>query len=378
VPDDPQGRLSGDTLVSGIPAVQGPGSAARSPRAPQPKGPGAAAPAPTPAPAPAEPRAAQPAAKKKGRSKVALIGVAAGTVVVLAYGAGLLMDHGDVPKGTTVLGVDIGNQSKGDAVKMLDDALGDRTTAPLNLTIGDRKQTLKPSVAGLSVDTDATVRGVAHSDYNPMSVIGSLFGSSRVADPVIVVDEDKLKVALKSLAGRTSSGSDGMVRFADGKAVPVAGRPGQSFDVDSAAAKVAAAYRTRAETGGNPAVALPVATVPPKVTQAELDAAVKGFGKRAMSGFVTVRGGGRFIKFGPNKSVPKFLTMVPDANGKLQPHIDVDVLQSLYGGTFDGVLIKRADGSKTAVTPQDVAAALIPALDATGAKRDVTLADVVS
>ncbi|MEU6853617.1 hypothetical protein ABZ901_27285 [Actinacidiphila alni] len=381
-PAAPGPGLSGDTLVSGIPAVQGPGPAARSPRAPEPKGPGApmgpggpAAPAPV-RPEPAEPRAAQPArpaAKKKGRSKVALAGVAVGTVVVLAYGAGLLMDHGDVPKGTTVLGVDIGNQSKGNAVKMLDDALGNRTTAPLNLTIGDRKQTLKPSVAGLSVDTDATVRGVAHSDYNPVSVIGSLFGGSRDADPVIVVDEDKLKVALKSLAGKTGSGSDGMVRFDNGKAVAVPGKPGQSFDVDAAAAKVAAAYRTRAETGADPAIALPVTTAPPKVTQAELDAAVNGFGKHAMSGLVTVRGGGRFISFGPTKSIPKFLTMVPDGNGKLQPHIDLDVLKGLYGHTFDNALIKRKDGTKTAATPQDVANALIPALDATGAKRDVTL-----
>ncbi|MFJ5609538.1 hypothetical protein ACIQCJ_09145 [Streptomyces sp. NPDC093221] len=385
VPDAPGGRLSDDTLVSGIPAVQPGGPGARTPRAPGPAapvpgGPGAG---PVPAPVVAEPRAAQPApaaprppAKKKGRSKVALLGVGVCTIAVLAYGAGLLMTHGDVPKGTTVVGVDIGNQNKGDAVKMLDTALGDRKTAPLELTIGDRKLSLKPSVAGLSVDTDATVRGVAHSDYNPVSVVGSLFGGSRVADPVIVVDEDKLRVALKSLAGQSGSGSDGMVRFADGKAVPVAGTSGQSFDVNAAAAKVAAAYRTRAETGSNPAVALPVTTTPPKVTQAELDAAVNGFGKRAMSDFVVVRAGLKSIKFGPMKSIPKFLTMVPNADGKLQPHIDLAVLKGLYGGTFDTVKLKAKDGSTRAVTPQDVADALLPALDATGAKRDVTLPNV--
>ncbi|HEY3480008.1 MAG TPA: hypothetical protein VGL02_14015, partial [Streptomyces sp.] len=78
-----------------------------------------------------------------------------------------------------------------------------RASAPLTLNIGGRKATLKPSVAGLSIDTDATIQNVAHSDYNPVSVIGSLFGGSRDADPVIVVDEDKLKAALQSVRAPT-------------------------------------------------------------------------------------------------------------------------------------------------------------------------------
>jgi hypothetical protein len=298
-------------------------------------------------------------------------------VSVLAYGAGLLMDHADVPKGTTVLGVDIGDKNREAAVKTLDDALGNRTTAPLTLKIGGRTQTLKPSVAGLSIDTDATVRKAAHADYNPVSVIGSLFGGSRKAEPVILVDEDKLKVALQGVAGRGGAGTDAMVRFEDGKAVGVPGTPGSSFDVDSAAGQVAAAYRTRAATGVNQPVVLGVRTVPPKVGQATLDQAVNGFGRTAMSGFVTVRAGGHVIRFGPTKSLPKFLTMVATPDGKLAPHIDLEVLKSLCGGTFDHVLLSRGNGTSTPVTMQDVATALIPALNsAKPADRDVSLPNV--
>jgi hypothetical protein len=309
---------------------------------------------------------------------VTLLVVAASGIVVVGYGVGLLMNHADVPKGTTVLGVDIGDQGKEQAVQTLDKALGNRTTAPLHLTIGDQKLTLKPSVAGLSIDTDATVREVAHTDYNPVSVIGSLFGQTRIADPVIVVDEDKFTAALKEAAGQNSTATEGMVRFEPNKIVPVPGKPGTSLDVNAAASQVSAAYRTRAQTGADAPIDLKVTTVQPKVTQAALDSAVNGFAKRAMSDNITVDAGGvHSIKFGPEVSLPEVLTMVADADGKLQPHIDTAALKSLYGATFDGVLIKRGDGSETPVTPEDIAAAMLPALDSTS-NRTATLPNVVN
>ncbi len=374
----PEERVSGDTLVSGIPRVpSSPGDG----RGPRPAPAGERIPTGGPAAASQEqeqqkkPAAARPA--KKGRSKLVLLAAGVGVIAAVAYGAGLLMNHADVPKGTTVLGVDIGNMNQDAAVKSLDKSLGNRATAPITLTVGGKKESLKPSVAGLSIDTDATVRKVAHADYNPVSVIGSLFGGSRVADPVYLVDNDKLKSALKEMAGRNSSASDGMVKFEDGQAIAVPGKPGTSFDVDSAATQVAAAYRTRAETGADQPVALQVTTVRPKVTQAALDKAVNGFGKTAMAGLATVQAKpGIAISFGPTKSLPKFLTMVPDQTGTLQPHIDLAVMKSLYGKTFKDVTLKRSDGSVTPVTPQDVATALIKALDST-TDRVVTLPGVV-
>ncbi|MCL2552634.1 MAG: hypothetical protein FWE75_10895 [Actinomycetia bacterium] len=364
----PGGHVSGDTLVGGMPAV--PPADTRGP-APAP----APAPERVPAPAPAG-KGKSSKGKAKGRSKAVLAGAGVGAVLVLAYGAGLLMNHAEVPRGTTVLGVDIGNMTKDAASQKLTKALGNRTTAPLTLTFGGKKQSLKPSVAGLTVDTDATVRAVAHTDYNPVSVIGSLFGGSKAADAVIRVDNDKLKAALQGIAGKNSTGSDGMVRFSNHKAIAVPGKPGTSFDVDAAAAQVAAAYRTRAETGADQPVPLAVSTVPPKVTQAELDKAVNGFGKTAMSGQVVVRAdGAHMIPF--NNTVPTFLTMVPDAQGQLAPHIDLKALKALYGTKFDGVLLQRSNGSKTAVTPQDVATALIKALGSSDpAGRTVTLPHV--
>ncbi|MEV8107511.1 hypothetical protein AB0Q97_35335, partial [Streptomyces sp. NPDC088135] len=136
-----------------------------------PAGPGgsAAAPAPRSEPAPAP-------AKKKGRSKLVLLGAAAVALLGVAYGAGLLMNHSDVPKGTTVLGVDIGGGTKEEGVTKLDAALGKRAVAPIQLSVDGKKTQLAPDKAGLALDSQETVRSAAGSDYNPVSVIGSLFG----------------------------------------------------------------------------------------------------------------------------------------------------------------------------------------------------------
>ncbi len=67
------------------------------------------------------------------------------------------------------------------------------------------------------------------------------------------------------------------------------------------------------------------------------------------------------VPMSPEKSLWKFLR-VTAVNGKLVDKPDLKALEELYGGAFDGVLITRANGEKTPVTPQDVYGALRQAL----------------
>ncbi|MDG9706377.1 hypothetical protein [Streptomyces sp. DH37] len=357
-PGPSSGRVSGDTLVSGIPRVP-PADDDDGRPAPSAAGQGAQVPPPAPAPA------------RRGRSKLVLVGVAAFGVLGVAYGAGLLLDHADVPNGTTVLGVDIGGASKEEAMNKLDAVLGERADTPLVLDVEGAEKTLKPSVAGLSLDTENTVRGASGRDYNPVSVIGSLIGGARHAEPVFTVDEEKLTAALEDLTSEAPGGApqDGMVKFVDGKAVGVPGKPHRRVDVAESVDLLEDAYREQVATGRNGAVALPVSLQQPEVGQEEIDRAIREFGKPAMSGLVTVRAGDRSIPFSPTGSLPRFLSMKP-VNGKLVDTYDLKVLKELYGSTFDGVLIARGNGTKTPVTPQDVAGALREALRQTDpAKR---------
>ncbi len=353
-------NVSGHTLTSGIPVVP--------PASNSPFGPGAHTDGPLPHQPPKLPEPVSPAPaaaarpKKKGRNKLVLL--VTGVVVLggMAYGAGLLMNHSDVPKGTSVLGVDIGGGTRDEAVKKLDDAFKERAAKPLQLSVEGDRVALKPDQAGLQLDGQATVRAAAGSDYNPVSVIGSLFGNERVVAPVMPVDEEKLAAALERAAGGSGSASEGTIKFQSGKAVPVYGKAGKGIDVDRSAEAVEAAYRTQVETGRSAAVRVPTTAREPKVSKAEVDRMMKEFAEPAMSGLVTVKAGTAVVQFSPENSLWKFLGVKATADGKLVDHYDLDALKELYGGAFDGVLITRGNGSKTPVTPQDVIGVLRPAL----------------
>lgn len=297
--------------------------------------------------------------KRKGRSVLVLLGVAAAGVLGIAYGAGLLLNHADVPNGTTVLGVDIGGSTQEEAVAKLDAALGDRTTAPLKITVDGNERSLKPSVAGLSLDTEATVRGVTGRDYNPVSVIGSLLGSSRDVQPTYKVDEDKLTAAVDGLGSGSGNSSEGMVRFENGKAVPVPGKAAMAVDTSKAASAVEQAYRDRAASGKDAATTLPVSKQQPKITEQEMQRAIKKFGDPAMSGWVWLKAGDVEVPFS-EKSISDFLTL--RAGGStLQPHVDLKVLAEKYGSAFDGVVVDAGTGT-VKMTPKHAAAAVSKAL----------------
>ncbi|MEU9604885.1 peptidoglycan binding domain-containing protein [Streptomyces sp. NPDC048057] len=363
----PGGNVSGDTLTSGVPVVKpgpsgfpaGPAGAAAAPS-------GAATPpskpsGPSGAPSSPSSRPAPPPVKKKGRSKLVLVGVAAVGAVGVAYGAGLLLNHSDVPKSTTVLGVDIGGGTREQAVGKLDGALGKRAAAPLKLSVGGKEVELAPDKAGLSLDSQTTVRNAAGSDYNPVSVIGSLFGGERVAEPVIVVDEEKLRAALTDLAGTAGSAVEGTIKFEPGEVVLVPGKAGKSLDADRSLTMVQDAYRAQVEKGQPGVVELPVAEREPSITQAELDRAKKEFADPAMSGLITVRAGGKAIDFGPQRSLPKILSMKA-IDGKLVEVYDKEAIAELVGGTFQGVMITKGDGKQHQLGPGDIAQAMGPAL----------------
>lgn len=403
----PGGHVSGDTLTSGIPVVPseprstfpgrpggpggpggpfpggpfpggpggpgGPGATGGSgdPFAEGPGGPGAPVPGRSAArPAPTPPA---PAPAKKGRSKLVLLGVAAIVLLGIAYGAGLLLNHSEVPKGTTVLGVDIGGGTKEEAVTKLEAALGERSQAPLTLSVDGKEQKLDPAKAGLVLDSQETVRGAAGSDYNPVSVIGSLFGGARTADPVIPVDEEKLGVALTDLAGVAGSSQDGTIRFEPNKAVAVPGKPGKTLDVGQSLISVRDAYRAQVQTGQARVVELPVATREPTITQAELTRAMKEFAEPAMSDLITIKAGPKQIQFGPARSLPQILSMKA-VDGRLVDVYDKEAITTLLDGVFDGIEAVKADGTKHPVGAHDVAQAMKTALTGkTPEQRTVTI-----
>ncbi|GHJ35771.1 hypothetical protein [Streptomyces sp. TS71-3] len=360
-PSGPDDNVSGHTVTSGIRVVPSPQNSPFGGTAQEAEGAGVPhTPPKLPDPEPRSTSAA-PAARKKGRSKLVLLSV---LVVVAAggvYGAGLLVNHADVPKGTTVLGVDIGGGTRDEAGKKLDAAFSDRVNKPLTLSVNGKSIAFRPDQSGLALDTDATVQAAAGSDYNPVTVVGSLFGGKRVVEPVMPVDQEKLNAALQGAAGGAGSAADGTIRFDQGKAVAVYGKAGKAIDVAKSSKAVEAAYRTEIETGHGSPVQVPLTERHPTVSNAEVDRMMREFAQPAMSGIVTIKAGSASIPFGPEKSLPQILG-VQAVDGKLIDTYDRAALKKLYGTTFDGVLITRANGKKTPITPEDVIGVMRKAL----------------
>ncbi|MFK0294482.1 hypothetical protein ACIQU6_28980 [Streptomyces sp. NPDC090442] len=367
----PVGQVSGDTLVGGIPKV--PGKDGPKTATPFAAAPGSAEESAAAKPRPKIPEPINP--PKKGRNKLVLLGVAVVVLAGVAYGAGLLLDHADVPNNTTALGVDIGGTSKDDAVKKLETALKDRRTAPLKITVDGKSESLLPARAGLDVDLQATVRNAAGRDYNPVSVIGSLFGVKRTAQPAVIADKEKLGVALQNVTGPADATADGGITFENGKAVPHYGAPHKAIDAAASESKITDAYLNRVSTGSDAPVVLAATTQQPKVSKAAVDKALKQFAEPAMSGLITVRTDPQHaVSFSPQKSIPKFFSF-KIVSGELVPFYDRTALKELYGTTFDGVMVTKGDGSKHPVSVEEVAGAVGKALQgSTPAERVQTIA----
>ncbi|MEO3750253.1 peptidoglycan binding domain-containing protein [Streptomyces sp. B6B3] len=311
----------------------------------------------TPAPAPAS----AGGRKRRARTRLLVVGVVG--LAVVAYGAGLLLNSDDVPKGTSVLGVDIGGTTSQEAVNRLDAALDQANSDPLTLLVGGEEIELKPSVAGLVIDTETTVRELSGQDYSPVTVIGSLFGAARTEDAVFSVDRAKLTTALEDIASQAAGDGapvEGTVTFENGEAIGSPGQSGNTIDIEAAADAVESAFRDRAATGRDPAVELPVTTQDPLVDEAEVQRAMEEFAEPAMSGLVYLIAAGTELPFSP-ETLSGLLTMEPSEDGTLQPVLDTEGLAAAYGSTFDGIMIDAGAGL-VEMTPEHAAAAMIPVL----------------
>ncbi|MED7949985.1 peptidoglycan binding domain-containing protein [Streptomyces sp. BE303] len=355
----------------GLPQYDGPGTGVPAP------GP-APVPTPAPAPQPAAPKPASGTAKRKPSAAKKLVKL--GTYAVIgvlflgaaAYGTGLMMNQSDIPKGTVVLGTDIGGSNRDQAIRQLDETVGKAGQQPVKLKVGEQTLDLDPTAAGLSFDTTATVDKLTQHSYNPADVLKSLKGDEKAVPPEVKVDRAKLKAALDALATGSGQGlQEGYVKFGDnGEVVVVPGKAGQAVDSASAVELVDAAYRDRAAGRTDQPVALSVTAAQPKNSPQALQGAADTLGKSAVNGIVRIQAGAKKWDFTP-KIAAKTLTLVPDANGKIVPKWDLDALNGQLAGAFDKVKMKK-NGQLVQITPQDVADAVTSVLDKTG-ERDRTV-----
>lgn len=286
---------------------------------------------------------APPPSPKRKRRRLAIVATAA-TFALLGgiYGGSLAYAGGGVPRGTSVLGVDIGGQSKAEAVRTLERGLSERATGKFKVMLGSKELELDPPNAGLILDARGTVDRAAQKTLNPLKSVPAMFGGTREVKPRTIEDPAKLAAALEQLAADAGEEQrEGGVSFAGGKAAAIAPQAVQVLDTSAAVAAVRDAYLNPAKSGP---VVLPTKLSTPKVSQEEVDRAMREFAMPAMSGPVTLTAGKVSLKLEP-AILAKYLSMQPDANGRLTPKIDTAGLQDALGNTFSAVGQKPVDAT---------------------------------
>lgn len=285
------------------------------------------------------PAVGRPAWYRRGR--VLLAGGIAAAVLVTGVGAGTWAYAGDVPRGTTVLGAELGGRSRADAAQALRAELERRSAelnAPVKVTVGERSVELKPADVGLAVDVDATVAAATAVEAHAVS---RLVGSRRTIDPVVTVDAARLDAAL-----RRAMGAQGRemtmpaIIFTDTTPKPVYPKPALTIDQDAAAGAVKAGWLAAVP------VTVPLVEKWPATTREEVDRLVAELARPAVAAPVTLSTGQGSLTIPPG-AIARSLRFSADEAGTLAPRIDVKRLRTALGERLAKIEVAPRDAGLT-------------------------------
>jgi vancomycin resistance protein YoaR len=271
---------------------------------------------------------------------VALVAVVA--VVLPALGLGSAYVYADdVPRGTTVLGIDIGGRSRAGAEVALTAGLARHSepmAAPVRVRLGEAETEVQPEAVGLAVDVPATVAAAASTRRNPFT---TLFGTRQVA-PVVEVDAGRLDEALRETAEQVGAAMTmPEIRFDGLTPVPVYPEPGLGLDPRLSAAALTAYWPPvdRPADGWAPPtiVTIPLVEITPATTAAEVDRLVDEFARPAVAAPVTITTPGGGTLSAPPEVIARSLRLTSDSHGEIIPAVDGRALREGLAGALGGV-----------------------------------------
>jgi vancomycin resistance protein YoaR len=247
--------------------------------------------------------------------------VATAIVLVAGVGVAAYATAGDVPRGTRVLGVDIGGQSRAEAEATLAAGLASELAAPVRVSLGGREAVqLAPASVGLGIDLPSTVDAAVRGGTR-------LFGH-RDVPPTVRVDAGKLETQLrKRLTTSDVTLKKPGIAYRGLVPTPTYPQPGRDLDPARAADLVRAAWPagTVAE--------VPLVERPPATSREQVDALVTSLAAPAVAAPVTVLAGTRTFSLTP-AAIAKGLVFRSDGAGLLTPRIDAEKLRAAAATEF--------------------------------------------
>ncbi len=282
-----------------------------------------------------------------GPSSHRTLAIVGGFVVgaLLLYGLLLAVSGSGVPRGTSVLGVDIGGQSDPVAAATLQSQLGDTAAAPIEVSVDGEVTSVPPEVLGLSFDAEATVAAASERTFNPITLISRLVAKDEL-EPVVVVDDAMLSAYLEEVGAEVDvPAQDGDVTFTQTSAEAVEPVDGTMLDRPTSGGALRAAY-----LHSSGPVVLPIVVDVPAVGADAVEQALVVFGRPAMSGPVTLTVEGTdagepvLVTLDPSDFGPA-LSMDPAADGSLTPAIKVKALREAVDEQLGDALKEPKDAT---------------------------------
>jgi vancomycin resistance protein YoaR len=285
-------------------------------------------------------RADQPGESSPGKRKrlrrVGLVAAAVFGALVVVYGVDLLLSNGEVPRGVTVAGVDVGGVSHTDAEQRLRDQIEPRLREAVKLRAGDVDASVNPADAGLTIDWDATLAQAGDQPLNPITRLTSLF-STREVGVATTTDDKKLAAAVETLRPQIDrEPAEGTVTFDGVTPVAVDPKPGQKLDAAGAQDALINGWASGKR------ITLPVAVTEVKTTAEGVRKAVDEIAKPAVAGPVVVRGEGKDATLEP-AAIAAAMVFQPADDGGLTVTVDNNKLLEALGPQLASTEVEGKD-----------------------------------
>jgi vancomycin resistance protein YoaR len=240
-----------------------------------------------------------------------------------AYVAAYVYAADNVPRGTSVAGVEIGGRNVEAAEQALRAGLAARAATPIRVTAGDSSRLVTPDEAGLSVDYAATVAAAGGGRSWDPGRLWDYYTGGEDVDPVVTFDGSRMQALIADLQAEAGAKPvEGAVRFVDGRVRTVQPKDGTAIEPEAAGTAIQAAYLS-----SDPEVTLDLAPQRPTVDEVDVQQALNDFANPAVSGSVTIDFGDSSVRLEPQQFT-QAITLKPE-DGELVPSLDATRLKKL-------------------------------------------------
>ena len=170
----------------------------------------------------------------------AFVAAAIVLLLVVGYVGAYAWVGSDIPRGTSVAGVEIGGMSEAEAVDTLDEELADRARS-MQVSVSGKTLEVSAARLGLSFDAAATVASVPMRRVAPQALFGQVAGQE--VAPATEVDQARLDRAVRRLARSVDDPvRQARIEFDDLEPVLIAPKTGTELDRAAAAFAIADSY----------------------------------------------------------------------------------------------------------------------------------------